>query len=104
MKIVVNNAFTAFGMGVGGNGTHFLQRPLGRKEERTKQDFIEYVENNPYDCGDLAIATIPDEATDWEISYCLGLEEVIYVVDGKIHHAYGVDGRNDWDDDDEDWD
>ena len=102
MKIVVNNAFTAFGAGMGENGKHFLQRPMGRKEERTKQDFIEFVENNPYDCGDLAIATIPDEATDWAIRNFVGLEDVVYVVDGKLHYADGVDSRN-WDDD-EDWD
>lgn len=103
MKVVLNNAFTEFGVGMGENGKHFLQRPYWHKEERIKQDLIEFVENNPYDCGDLAIATIPDEATDWEIRNHIGFEEVVYVLDGKMHYTEAVDGRNDWNNDD-DWD
>lgn len=104
MKIVVNNAFGGFGMGMGENGKHFLQRPYWHKEERTKQDLIEFVENNPYECGYLAIAIVPDEATDWEIREYDGIEEVVYVVDGKLYYAEIVDGRDNWDIDDEDWD
>lgn len=102
MKIVVNNAYGGFGMGMGENGKHFLQRPYWHNEERTKQDLIEFVENNPDDCGDLAIAIIPDEATDWEIREYDGMEEVVYVVDGKLCYAEIVDGYDN--EDDEDWD
>lgn len=34
------------------------------------------------------IVEIPDDATDWEISEYDGWEEVIYVLDGKIHHEH----------------
>ena len=103
MKVVINNACSEFGKGMGKNGKDFLQRPYWRKTERTKQDLIEFVENNPYECGDLAIAIVPDEATDWVIYEYDGLEQVIYVLDGKIHYAEVIDGRNEWNTDD-DWD
>ena len=38
-------------------------------------------------CFDLACVEIPDNATDWELGEYDGWESIIYVVDGKIHHA-----------------
>lgn len=35
----------------------------------------------------LVVEEIPDEVTDWEISDYDGYESIIYVLDGKIHHA-----------------
>lgn len=38
-------------------------------------------------CGDLAVVEIPDSCTDWEIDDYDGMESIVYVVDGKLHHA-----------------
>ena len=35
----------------------------------------------------LEVIDLPDNLTDYEISEYDGFESVIYVVDGKIHHA-----------------
>lgn len=100
MKVVINNDFGGFGLGIGEKCKKFIEGPYWHEEARTQQDFIEFVENNPDECGDLAIAIVPDEATDWIIREYDGLEEVIYVMDGKIHYA----GIATDEDDDEDFD
>lgn len=51
--------------------------------ERTDEELVEYV--NAHDSS-LKVLSIPDEATDWEISDYDGMETIIYVVDGKIYH------------------
>lgn len=38
-------------------------------------------------CANLAVIEIPDEATDYYINEYDGREEVIYVVDGKLHFS-----------------
>ena len=49
---------------------------------------VEKLSKESYDeVSDLAIVEIPDTATDWDICIYDGIEEVIYVLDGKIHHA-----------------
>lgn len=35
----------------------------------------------------LVVVTIPDEATDYEMLEYDGIEIIIYVLDGKLHHA-----------------
>lgn len=35
----------------------------------------------------LRVVEIPNEVTDWEMDEYDGWESIIYVVDGKIHHA-----------------
>lgn len=37
-------------------------------------------------CAVLMVVEIPDNATDWELDEYDGLESIIYVADGKIHH------------------
>ena len=90
MKIVINNDYGGFGLGVSEKCKQLIELANKRNEERTNQDLIEFVENNPDECGDLAVVEIPDAATDWEIRDYDGLEDVVYVLDGKIRYV-------DWD-------
>lgn len=59
--------------------------------ERTDSRLIDFVESKGgcirEHCAYLIIEAIPDEATDWEINEYDGYESIIYVLDGKIHHA-----------------
>ena len=92
MKIVINNDYGGFGLGVSEKCKQLIELANKLGEERTNQDLVEFVENNPDECGDLVVVTIPDAATDWTIWEYDGLEEVIYVLDGKLHYA-----EQDWD-------
>lgn len=90
MKIVINNDYGGFGLDVSEKCKHLIELAAKCNEERTNQDLIGFVENNPDECGDLAVVEIPDAATDWEIRDYDGLEDVVYVLDGKIRYV-------DWD-------
>ena len=83
MKLVINKDFGGFGYGVADEYEDFVDK-FG--ENRTSPEIVAFVEEHPDKCGDLAIIEIPDTATDWEIDDYDGLETVIFVVDGKIHH------------------
>ena len=85
MKIVMNGAFGGYGLDV---AEEFEAMVDSHADDRTCCELVEFVESYPDQCGDLAIVEIPDTATDWEIDDYDGLESVIYVVDGKIHHAH----------------
>lgn len=50
---------------------------------RTDPRFVAWVETHAGE-SDLAIAEIPDVATDWMIQSYDGMESVLYVIDGKI--------------------
>lgn len=54
-------------------------------DTRTNPTLIEYVEGG--NDRNLAVAIIPDNATDWEILEHDGKEQIICVVDGKLYHA-----------------
>lgn len=84
MKIVINKAYGGFGYGCQGNCKAIAYM---FEDERTAPELIEMVETYPELCGDLRIVEIPDTATDWEIDEYDGWESIIYVVNGKIHHA-----------------
>lgn len=88
MKVVLNKCYGGFGL------DEELAEQYGLDEwsvDRTDEKLIELVEKYGEDAGgshsELEIVEIPDEATDWEIDEYDGFEGVIYVVDGKIHHA-----------------
>ena len=88
MKIVLNKCYGGFGL------DEELAEKYGIDEwsvDRSDAKLIELVEKYGEDAGgshsELEIVEIPDEATDWEIDEYDGFESVIYVVDGKIHHA-----------------
>lgn len=59
--------------------------------DRTDTNLANFVQANGGMVRDslacLQITEIPDEVSDWEISEYDGYESVIYVLDGKIHHA-----------------
>ena len=84
MKIVINADFGGYGCDVSEQYTDLVDRYEG---DRTNPELVDFVENHPNDCGDLAVMTIPDNATDWDIQDYDGNETLIYVVDGKIHYC-----------------
>ena len=84
MKIVINANFGGYGCDVSEQYVDLVDRYEG---DRTNPELVAFVENHPDDCGDLAIMTIPDNATDWDIQEYDGNEDLIYVVDGKIHYC-----------------
>lgn len=57
-------------------------------ELRTDKKLIELIESG-IDCNGmcskLAVVEIPNEATDYYIEECDGAENVLYVLNGKIH-------------------
>ena len=87
MKLVVNNAYGGFGLGVAEEFEDFFDKFADEMSDRTDEELVAFVENHSDDCGDLVIVEIPDDATDWEIEEYDGWESVIYVGDGKIKHA-----------------
>ena len=84
MKIVINADFGGYGCDVSEQYVDLVDRYEG---DRTNPELVSFVENHPDDCGDLAVMTIPDNATDWDIQDYDGSETLIYVVDGKIHYC-----------------
>lgn len=89
MKICINTCFGGFSL------SDKASQMLGFKTRyplisRTDPRLIEVVSalgkaaNGP--CARLAIVSIPDEATDWEIEEYDGSEDIIYILDGKLHH------------------
>lgn len=95
MKIVVNHDWSYFELPDGFrekyNISYYLYlRPSEELAMHTDPRLIEYVENmTPEQMEDedisLEVIEIPDNATDWQIHENDGWEDVIYVVDGKIH-------------------
>ena len=85
MKIVVNGCFGAYGMDV---ANEFKELAYSYIDDRANPKLVEFVLSHPDKCGNLCVATIPDTATDWEISDYDGSEWVVYVKGGKIYHAY----------------
>ena len=83
MKIVINANFGGYGCDVSEQYEDLVDRYEG---DRTNPELVAFVENHPDDCGDLAVMTIPDNATDWDIEDYDGCESLIYVVDGKIYY------------------
>lgn len=84
MQVVLNKAYGGFGFGV---ADQYEDLVFQFDEDRTAPELVAFVEEHPRECGDLAVVEIPDTATDWEIDEYDGWESIIYVVDGKIHHA-----------------
>lgn len=89
MKVVINDCFGGFS--ISESARQFLRLKSAYSEvERTDPLLIGLVEADAKRASgawaDLKVVEIPDTATDWEITEYDGLESVIYVVDGKIHH------------------
>ena len=84
MKMVINANYGGFGLDVADQYEDWVCDFEG---DRTNAELVEFVETHPDECGGLAVITIPDEATDWEMDEYDGSESVIYVLNGKIVHA-----------------
>lgn len=84
MKMVINANYGGFGLDVAEQYEDWVRDFEG---DRFNAELVEFVETHPDECGDLAVITIPEEATDWEMDECDGWESVIYVLNGKIVHA-----------------
>lgn len=97
MKIVINKCYGGFHLS--NKAKNKLAKAVGvkaadlwTKDYREHPALVAIVEEmgvKAYDASvsELAIVEIPDTATDWELSEYDGFEEVIYVLNGKIHHA-----------------
>jgi hypothetical protein len=91
MKLVINTCYGGYGL------SEEALAALGIEDygdiARYDPRLIELVERDPIaaadDCAELCVVEIPDNATDYYIDEDDGCESVIYVVDGKIHFAYG---------------
>lgn len=88
MKVVINTCFGGFSISekvAQAIGTHDPYCVL-----RYAPELIEAVEKDPKSASGahakLKVVEIPQNATDWEISEYDGLEHIICVIDGKLHH------------------
>ncbi len=89
MKVVINDCFGGFSI------NHEIAKKYFDGEwyeiERTNSTLINLIESG-INCNDsdsdLKVVVIPDEATDWRIVADDGAENVIYVIDGKMHFIY----------------
>lgn len=91
MKLVINADFGGFGLGVADQYEKWVR---SLESDRTNAELVQFVETHPDECGTLAIVTIPEETTDWEIEEYDGDETVIYVLNGEIIYAE----PDDWED------
>jgi len=89
MKVILNKCYGGFGI------KESVEKELGLKpfsdDSRYNKTLISMIEagidcNNEY--SDLKVVEIPDNITDMEfVEEDDGWEEIIYVLDGKIHHV-----------------
>lgn len=89
MKVIINDCFGGYSL------NESLRKRLGLgygeqsdDENRTRADIIAEVERSDYEDSPhsaLIVCDIPEEATDWMVTEYDGLEDLYYVVDGKIH-------------------
>ena len=82
MKIVINNTYGGYEVPDAICCRLGCDRYDDSDEVRTNPEFIAYVENTPDTT--LAVAIIPNDATDWEILDDGGWERIICVVNGKL--------------------
>lgn len=92
MKVIINDCFGGYSL------NESLRERLGLDyfeqsddENRTRVDIIAEVERSDYEDAPhsaLVVCDIPAEATDYIITEYDGLEDLYYVLDGKIHR-YG---------------
>lgn len=88
MKIVLNKKYGGFSL-----PEEFCTQYNMKKYEdinRTDNRLINFIENRgghvEVSHGNLVVAEIPDESTDWEINEYDGYENITFVLDGKLFH------------------
>lgn len=94
MKMVLNRNRGGFNLNIPQDfcDTYDLGDAWGVRNDIKRDDprLVKWVEDRADrrgKCGDLAVVEIPDSCTDWEIDEYDGIESIVYVVDGKLHHA-----------------
>lgn len=89
MKIVINKCFGGFE--VSKEALKELGVDYWGEDEDARMDsrLVALVEKDPEKasgwCAKLAVVEIPDEATDYHLDEYDGFEDIIYVLDGKLH-------------------
>lgn len=86
MKVVINRNQGWFGTCVYPDYRDFV---ANFESDRTNPQLIAFVENYPDESGDLTIATLPDDVTDYVIVEHDGLEYIIYSLNGLLYAHYG---------------
>ena len=94
MKIVVNKCYGGFSLNQKFldhveklHPNYFEIEPDERVNPFIIEELEKYPEDASGDCASVCIVEIPDEATDYYIQDYDGYEDVLYVLDGKIHFA-----------------
>lgn len=88
VKMVINGYFGGFGYGVAKEFKDFVRQ---YENNRFALELVKFVEEYPEECGDLEVVGIPEGFTDYYIEEYDGSETVLYVLDGKIHWASGLE-------------
>lgn len=89
-KIVINYCYGGFELNKKACNILGVDRYEQEKIARDNPVLVKMVEanetisDNIYSCK-LAVVEIPDNTTDWMINEYDGAEEIIFVVDGKLH-------------------
>lgn len=89
MKVVLNKCYGGFSLSASCAEKLGTDKYPWDDNIRFDASLIEEVEKDSEAASgllsSLCVVTIPDEATDYEISEYDGWETVIYVLDGKLH-------------------
>lgn len=89
MTIILNRCYGGFHIPEEFAQTHGLNRY--DRISRTDPELIAFVQSKggkiAEGCAALEAVEVPDNCTDWIMEEYDGCETIIYVVDGKIHHA-----------------
>lgn len=87
MKLVINTCYGGFETPEGFDALYSDEDNFGI--DRDDPRLVEYCESHPdelkFGCTHLSIVELPDTATDYYINEYDGAEEVIYVLNGKLH-------------------
>lgn len=82
MKIALNRCF----------GGYQLKENYYDQLDRDDPELVQYLENHKDNMqeiqengSNIKVIEFPDESTDWYIDEYDGLEELIYVLNGKLH-------------------
>ena len=87
MKVVVNKCYGGFGLSEQAHAWFGDYIFFGRHDPRLVECVRALGDKANGRYAKLYIVEIPDDVTDWEIDEHDGLEDVIYVLDGKIHRV-----------------
>lgn len=83
MKIAINRVYGGFDLS--DKAKAMLPNGYAGRNDPALIKVIEMLEDEASEkYGEIRIAEIPDEATDWRIDEYDGFETLLYVIDGKI--------------------